>query len=159
MVTLEDLKNDGMLLEKVANPTEEEMLTALKQNGFALKYIPAEKQTKKICKTALKTDGLALEYVANKTEELYLYAVKQDGFAIIYAQDSSNLEELQKLAVSNDGFAITLIDNPSFDIIKLALKNNAGVAKWIKSINSLTESGDPVKVALAESMIKSICEQ
>jgi len=55
-------------------------LSAVKQNGYALRYVTD--QTEAICLEAVKQDGYTLQFVANQTEAICLEAVKQNGCAL-----------------------------------------------------------------------------
>ena len=61
---------------------EKEALEAVKENGYALRFV--KNQTLEICLEAVKQNGDALRYVNNQTLEICLEAVKQDGDALRY---------------------------------------------------------------------------
>jgi ABC-type Fe3+ transport system substrate-binding protein len=64
--------------------TESESMEAVKQNGYALKYV--KEQTEAVCLEAVKQNGDALQYVKKQTEAVCLEAVKQDGYALQYVK-------------------------------------------------------------------------
>jgi hypothetical protein len=60
-VYLEDVKRDGLLLEKVNEQDEEICLEVVKNNPKSLEYV--EYQTKDVCLEAVKRDGLMIKLV------------------------------------------------------------------------------------------------
>lgn len=95
--SLAAVKEDGYALRYVANQTEEICLAAVKQEGHALQYVA--NQTEEICLAAVKQDGYALSFVANQTEEICLAAVKQDGHALRYVDESCLTEHVEGMTV------------------------------------------------------------
>jgi len=71
-------KNKYDKLQNKCNLSGEEALEAVKQDGYALKYV--KEQTPEICLAAVKQDGHALRYVKEQTPEICLAAVKQYGY-------------------------------------------------------------------------------
>ena len=61
-------------------------LEAVKQDGYALQYVPAESRTEAVALEAVKRNAYALRYVPAEscTEAVALEAVKQDGDALRY---------------------------------------------------------------------------
>jgi len=57
-----------MSYDKINWNNKKECLEAVKQNGYALKYV--KNQTKKICLEAVKQNGLALKFIKNQTDEI-----------------------------------------------------------------------------------------
>ena len=62
--------------KKITN--EEEALTAVRQDGYALKYVPEKFKTAELCLEAVKQDGMASQYVPEelRTVELCVKMVK-----------------------------------------------------------------------------------
>ena len=60
-------------------------LAAVKQDGYALRYV--EEQTEAICLAAVKQNGYALQYVREQNEAICLAAVKQNGDALQYVKE------------------------------------------------------------------------
>ena len=65
--------------------SKEECLEAVKQDGYALRYV--KEQDKEICLEAVKQNGYALQYVKEQDKEICLEAVKQDGDALQYVKE------------------------------------------------------------------------
>ena len=93
---LEAVKEDGFALRYVHNQTPEICLEAVKKYGFALQYV--HNQTPEICLAAVKRDGHTLQYVHNRTPEICLAAVRQEGKALQYV-DPSVFEEEKTVTV------------------------------------------------------------
>jgi len=72
------VKQNGMLLKYVHNPTEEICLEAIKENGNTLKYI--NNPTEEMCLEALNQNIKAIKYIDIKkfprVYEKYLFMVK-----------------------------------------------------------------------------------
>jgi hypothetical protein len=66
----------------IVNWTQAQALEAVKNNGYALKYV--KEQTSDICLEAVKSDGDALKYVKEQTPDICLEAVKKCGYALKY---------------------------------------------------------------------------
>ena len=79
---LQDLKKQYNALSEKKNLKGEEAMEAVKQNGYALRYV--SEQTEAICLEAVKQDGFALKFVHEQTEAICLEAVKQNGYALQY---------------------------------------------------------------------------
>jgi hypothetical protein len=66
--------NNGMILQRIKNQTEDICLLAVKECGLALEFV--EHKTKKIISTALHQNGLALEFVVDQTERQCIKAIR-----------------------------------------------------------------------------------
>ena len=60
--------------------TVEAALKAVKQDGYALRYV--KDQTEAVAIEAVKQNGDALRYVKDQTEAVAIEAVKQNGYAL-----------------------------------------------------------------------------
>ena len=80
------------------NVTEELCLDVVKQNGYALYYVPKQLRTEQICLEAVKQNGWALQDVPEhlRTESLCLIAVKQRGIALQFVPKNLKTEQLWK---------------------------------------------------------------
>lgn len=93
---------DGTLLRYVENPTYDMYLSAVKQNGMSIQYIPAEKQTEEIKMEAIRSDPFCFEFVDNPTipmwKEMILYCndVKSDH-PIHMLKNDRTIPEIQKI--------------------------------------------------------------
>ena len=69
----------------------EEAIAAVKQDGYALQYVPDELKTEAVVLAAVERDGYALQYVPTKlkTEAVVLAAVKSNGYALQYVFEKS----------------------------------------------------------------------
>ena len=70
--------------------TNDDYIMLVNKCGFAIQFIPEDKQTNKICKTAVQQNGFALEFVPEdkKTDEIYKIAVKQCKNAFNFVPDN-----------------------------------------------------------------------
>jgi len=93
------LKNGGNIPEIF---TEEVCLQAVKQNGYAIKYLTDEQRTTEVCLAAVKQNGCAIQYLINtqRTPEVCLAAVEQEGYAIQYLTDKQRTPEVCLAAVN-----------------------------------------------------------
>ena len=60
-ITKEDLKYNGLLLKEMINQTEDDCITAVKQNGTAIIY--AKYLTEEVKLAAVKQNGNAIQYI------------------------------------------------------------------------------------------------
>ena len=113
---LEAVKQSGYALKYIQTQTEAICLEAVKQNGEVLQFV--QTQTEAICLEAVKQSGEALQYVQTQTEAICLEAVKQYGFALKYvsAEIFNKLENKSDM-IEIDGKKI------SKSTISKALKN------------------------------------
>ena len=88
---------------------------AVKKDGMALKYIPEDRKTRKICKLAVENNGSALEFVPDHMKDLKLceLAVQESAHAIEWLpEDKKNDRKLLEKARIMSGFDLDQI--PSF---------------------------------------------
>ena len=99
-----------------------DMLAAVKANGMAIKRI--ENQTLELALLAVKDDGYALKYVKEeyKTPEVCLIAVQNDGMALQFVPESIRTHAICLAAVTRDGLALEFVKDKTKDIIERALK-------------------------------------
>lgn len=69
------LSINGSSLEYLTDPSEEQMLIAVKNCGEAIKFIPAEKQTEEIKKAAFESDPFCFRYIDNPSIDMWTKAV------------------------------------------------------------------------------------
>jgi hypothetical protein len=65
-------------------------LKAVEQNGWFIKHVKLEFQTREMCLEAIKqTGGLALQYIVNQTEEICHAAVRENGALLQYVKNQT----------------------------------------------------------------------
>lgn len=69
------LELDGTKLQYIENPSDEYIMIAVKQNGMAIQYVPADRQTWVIKAAAIESDPHSLKYIHKPKYELYRMAV------------------------------------------------------------------------------------
>jgi hypothetical protein len=114
---IEALKQNGLLLKYVKNPTDEMKKIALKQNGFALLSI--DDPTDEMKKIAITTSPDAIKLIKNPSDELKLLAVK-NGICNIRAIDNPT-DEMKILYITENPDCIQFVDNPTYEMKLLAL--------------------------------------
>ena len=82
--------------QDLENENEQEHLAAVKQDGYAIRFI--KNPSEKIQIAAVKQNGIALCYIKKPSEEVQLAAVKQNGDAIEFIKNPS--EAVKKVAKS-----------------------------------------------------------
>ena len=125
-------------------PTEEEQLEAIKQNGKLIYYIKNPSEAVQLA--AVKQNVQAIGLIKNPSEEIQLVAIKQDGNAICYIQNPSekvqleaikqngkSIEDMKLAAVKRDGWEIGLIKNPSEAVQLVAVKQNVNAIEDIQN--------------------------
>ena len=105
---LQDYKKQYDELSEKKNLSGKGALEAVKQNGYALRYI--NEQTEEMCLEAVKQDGYALQYVNEQTEEICLEAVKQNGYALQYI-NSEFFKEDNDIEIDGKKFSKETIKN------------------------------------------------
>jgi tetratricopeptide (TPR) repeat protein len=83
----------------------------LKHNGKALKFVPKELRTSKLCQLAIQQNGEAWQYVPKKyrTTELYSLAIEQNGTVLRNIPKHDITPELWRLAIQQDGMQLGLL--------------------------------------------------
>ena len=123
------VKQNGDLIEFIENPSEEVQLAAVNKNGDAISYI--KNPSEKVQLAAVKQDGDAIQFIENPSEKVQLAAVKQNGWAIKEIVNPS--EEVQLAAVTEYGKAIRYIKNPSEEVQLTAVKQNGDLIEFIEN--------------------------
>lgn len=67
-------------------------LTAVKQDGLALEFVPSKYKTPKLCLEAVRQNGLALAFVAQQTPLICKEAVRNDPFAVKMIENIEGLD-------------------------------------------------------------------
>jgi hypothetical protein len=93
-------------------------LEAVKQDGLSIQYI--KNPSKAVQLEAVKENGDAIDFIKNPIEEVQLEAVKQKGYAIEFISNPS--EEVQLEAFKKNSRSIQYISNPSKVVLKEAVK-------------------------------------
>ena len=77
---------------------------ALKENGFAIEYIPKTRMTQHLCDIAFENQPMAFPYIPEqyKTPQMCLRAVKSYGYHLQYVPFSMWTPEMCEIAVSYD---------------------------------------------------------
>ena len=106
---LEAIKQNGYAIRYIDNPSEEIQLKVVRQNGYTISCI--KNPSEQVQLEAIRQNGLAIEFIDNPTEQVQLEAVRQDGYVIRYIKNPS--EQVQLESIRQDGCAIEYINNPS----------------------------------------------
>jgi hypothetical protein len=85
--------------------TPELCIAAVKQNGFALEFVPKDLMTTEVCLAAVYRYGCALEYVPEslKSAEMCLAAIRQNALALEYVPENLKTLELCLEAIREAG--------------------------------------------------------
>jgi len=107
---IEAIKKNWAFIHKVEK-TPERCMAAVKQSGYALKWIPKSMHTVDLCMEAVKQDGNSLRHVSRKmlTYTISLEAIKQSGRALAYVMDNFKDRKLCLEAIRQDGTAIRYV--------------------------------------------------
>ena len=155
-VEKDKFKADRLTIKKIRefdNMGDNFWVKILPHNFNALQYI--KKQNKEICTLAVKQNGFALRYVDKSldllTEKLCVLAVKQNCFAICHLKDipdsltESNMLDICLLAVNKNGLALRCVNQNLYSELNLlkiciAAVTQNGLALQYVNRNLLTES-------------------
>lgn len=82
---------NGMAIKHIEDQTLEMALMAVKDDGYALKYVKDVFKTPEVCRIAVQNDGVALQFVPEhlRTPDICLAAVTRDGIALEYVPDKT----------------------------------------------------------------------
>lgn len=114
-------------------------LTAVKNNGMAIEFIPDNLRDSVLCTEAVKTSNGAIKYLQKQqTFELCLLAAKGNGHTIQFAKNEFINKELCEIAVNTNGSAIKHVPThlKTNELILTAIKKDPSV---IDSISDQTE--------------------
>ncbi len=101
---------------------------AVRQNGWALEFVPGELRTQELCLKAVKDAGQALQFAEHddRTLNLCAEAVRQDADAIQFVPE--NLKDAVQTAVhGEDALSAPIQENPQD--AKDTLKNRGAVTE------------------------------
>ena len=140
------VKQDGYAIKYIKNPSEQVQVAAVSQEAYAIDYI--KNPSEQVQLVAVKQEPFAIKYIKNPTKQVQLVAVKKDGYAIQYIKNPS--EEVQLAAVSQDGTAIRYIKNPSEQVQLAAVEQTW----WV--INYIDNPSEEVQLAAVKKNIIAI---
>jgi len=110
---LEAVRQNGRALKDVpaALRTPALCLEAVRQHGHALQFVPEVLRTPELCVEAVRKDGWALQFVpeALRTPELCLEAVRKNGGALGYVPEGLRTPEICLKAVRQNGLALEFV--------------------------------------------------
>jgi protein tyrosine phosphatase (PTP) superfamily phosphohydrolase (DUF442 family) len=97
---LEAVKQDGLTIRYIHNPSEAIKLVAVKQYGNAIRFI--HNPSEEVQLEAVKQNGLTIQYIEDPSEEVQLEAVKQNEDSIQFFKKAwlKNIKSKTKLTVS-----------------------------------------------------------
>ena len=109
---------------------DEAQLNMVKTNGMAIKHV--ENQTAKLAVLAVRDDGYALKYVKDefKTPEVCLIAVQNDGIALQFVPDHLRTPEVCLAAVTRDGLALEYVREKTPVVVAMAIKMDPRAAQF-----------------------------
>ena len=129
IISLAAVRQAGVAIEYIKNPTPAIQLAAVRQAGVAIYYI--KNPTPEMQLVAVKQNGTAIEYIENPTPEMQLVAVRRAGVAIRYIENPT--PAIQLAAVQQSGVAIEYIENPTPAIQLAAVQQNGLAIRYIKN--------------------------
>ena len=112
IVTIEQLKKNGLLIRHVVRQTIEKCLIAVKQNGEALRFV--RKPNEDIYLAAVKQNGLMLKFIKKQNNKLCMAALKQNAMALDFIKFQE--EEMILYACKKNPFVVTMIKKPTEEL-------------------------------------------
>ena len=187
-VVIAALKKDGLTLEYVADKKKKYCLEAVRQNGKALQFVPAEeqtpfmcreailksreygtsvlqyikKQTTKLCLLAIKKNPYALGYVRNQTPQICMEAVKFNSWALEDVENQTH--KLCMIAVMIDGYALQFVKKKTLEICFASVKQNGGALRFVpvelqtENMCILAMKGDSGNLEFVQNQTDNICK-
>ena len=98
-ISLMLVATNGMLLRYIQDPPDEYIIAALKQNGLALQFVPASRQTQQMKWIALNNEPRSIQYVHKPTLGVWLHAVRSRSDSIKYIRNHPDFDTLTELEV------------------------------------------------------------
>lgn len=98
MITEDMLKNNGLLIKYIRNPTLRQRRLAIQQNPSAIKYI--KQQSKGLCQLAVEGDPNTIRYLKHQYEYLVEYAVLKEPTVVRWVR--RHTKHLTDLTLSLD---------------------------------------------------------
>jgi hypothetical protein len=126
LITDDDLYSNGMLIRQIFEPTDEQRLIAIKQDGLVINYI---KQTSELCLIAVKQNGMALQFIKDQNEQICKAAVYQNSHALKFVTNQT--DEIILIGTDKNPFSTTYIKKPSIDIYTKIAKKNIKAFKFM----------------------------
>mgnify|MGYP002623883835 CR=1 FL=1 len=118
------LQANGLLLEVMPQPTDEMIKTALKQNGYAIRYVPKENWTEEYMKLSVSTSPKAITLFEDVT---YSDAVIREAVAKnpeVFSLSHGASEEARRFALEQKPGLIIHMDEPTYEEAKYAIEQN-----------------------------------
>jgi hypothetical protein len=131
---LKSLKNNPSKLKNIENPSEEIQLEAVRQDGFAIKYLKGKNPSEKVQMEAVKQEPRAIGHIKNPSEGIQMEALKKDRFSMNFITNPS--EKVQIEFFKSPDFKpneVKWVQNPSDKALMDALKNDFMVSRYIKN--------------------------
>lgn len=116
------VRKNGLLLSEIKNPTEAVIEEAVKENGFAIRCVPAEKQTERIQMLAVTNSPKVVTLLHNPSDAVVIEAIER--YPSVVSQLENPTKEQQVAAVSREPAVINSIKEPAYDAVYRAVKKN-----------------------------------
>lgn len=168
-------KKDGLYYVKILSETPEEerteelCLKAVKEYGFAIRWVPKDKRTKEICLEALRSYAEAVFYVPEemRTEELYLKAVQEHGPDLSSVPKEKRTEEMCLAAVKENGLALLYVPEEmrTEEICLEAVRQDGTLLQYVPEekcteeicLEAVMEDGDALQYVPEKMRTEEIC--
>ena len=85
---LQTIREDGLALEFIDNPSKQLQLEAVRQNGLSIEFIDNPSEQMQL--EAVRQYGNAIKYINNPSLQLQLEAIRQNGFSIRFIKNPSS---------------------------------------------------------------------
>ena len=150
------------MFKYVKNKSEDICILAVKQNGYALKYVPYNLITNEMCMSAVQQNGTALEYVPNNfiTNEICIAAVQKDAWALKYVKEQT--PEICLLAIKENGGVLQHVKDQTEELCALAIKENYYAFKYVREqteeLCKLAVQEDGFMLEYVKTQTPEICE-
>ncbi len=106
------------------------ILRVLRENGYLLKYVPADWQNHELCITAVHCHGQALQYVADRNEKICQAAVFTCGTALKFVDQQTTAMCL--IAVSQTGMLLRYVQKQTFEICFMAVTRDGLALDYVE---------------------------
>jgi hypothetical protein len=174
-INCETVREYGLDIKDIKNPSVAVQLIATSQNGRAIQYI--ENPTESVQFSATSQNGYCIRYIKNPSESVQLNAIANNLYAISLIK--SPTEAVQLNAMLNDVRVLKLLSTPAISVVLKAIRTSpkilfdssfsqqltpimlekihTGLANQVSMIKSLSND-ESERVAMLSEMLQILAE-
>ncbi len=129
----ECLSNNGLLISSIEHPTIEQALIAVRQNGYAYRFLPKELLTEEVKMAAVEQAPKVASLLKNPSPEIQIAACRLDPNVMLLI-DKPTLSA-QMAAVNRKPELVLSMKNPAEPVIRVAVEHNPSMIRKFQYSN------------------------